>query len=188
MGRQGVPLVAGPRGHPHGKDTALPNHFVGLAGFEDVEAGLVDIEDMVAEELFEQVRRRAVFGHRVRVDLIADLFNLSLRKLYMSNSSSGIWRGLKRVGQSSMTGGFAKPHAVARGVASGPGMAASRARPHQSARKKTFKPAPGRGTAVEASRYSGLRALTFQELDSMTMPSEVSYLLSPALSAAAISS
>ena len=45
-----------------------------------------------------------------------------------------------------------------------------------------------RGTAVKTLRYSGLRALTFQELDSMTMPSEVSYLLSSALSAAAISS
>ncbi len=42
---------------------------------------------MVAEARFEQVRRRAVFGHRVRVDLIADLFNLSRRKLQMSDFS-----------------------------------------------------------------------------------------------------
>ncbi len=60
MGRQGVPLVAGPRGHPHGKDTASP-------------------------------------------------------KLQSSDSGSGIWQDLKRLGQSSMSGGFAKPHAVARG-------------------------------------------------------------------------
>ncbi len=86
-----------------------------------------------------------------------------------------------------MSGGFAKPHAVARGYfqsrdGGGPCPAAP------IGAEKTFKPATDRGTAVKPSRYSGLRALTFQELDSMTMPSEVSYLLSSALSAAAISS